>query len=190
MKKYFIDCGANEGQSLTRFTEKWADWKDYTIACFEPDPRAYPILLKKAERLQSTNIMCYEAAVWIEEGTIDLYQSREGNFGSSLLADKKTGSMSKDPIKVECIDLSNFILSTCIGSAEVILKMDIEGAEYFVLDHLISTQAINLITTLYIEFHGEKVGRADQDIQDMLIKLSKFSHLKVNHTSWHQLNFI
>ena len=28
-KKVFIDCGANRGQSIDNFIDKWNDWKEY-----------------------------------------------------------------------------------------------------------------------------------------------------------------
>ena len=35
MKKVFIDCGANLGQSIELFIETWDNPKDYEIHCFE-----------------------------------------------------------------------------------------------------------------------------------------------------------
>ena len=54
---------------------------------------------------------------------------------------------------VEAFDFSEFLksLPTC---AEVVVKMDIEGSEVDVMNHLISTGAMTVIDELYIETHA------------------------------------
>ena len=58
---------------------------------------------------------------------------------------------------ISSLDFSNFILDTLQKNdyAVVILKLDIEGGEYPVLDALISNNLISRFNTIYVEFHSQ-----------------------------------
>ena len=48
---------------------------------------------------------------------------------------------------------------------EIVMKVDIEGAEYTVLPHLINNRAINLVDRIVVEFHPNAVKGAVKDPQ-------------------------
>ena len=50
MKKVFIDCGANVGQSLMTFKEYWSDYNEFEIHSFE----ALPLLANKVIEMANT----------------------------------------------------------------------------------------------------------------------------------------
>lgn len=54
--------------------------------------------------------------------------------------------------KVPCFDLANFLYELPRG--DVVLKLDVEGAEYVLIPHLHATRADELISLLLIEWHG------------------------------------
>ena len=68
----------------------------------------------------------------------------------------------------------------------VVVKMDIEGAEYAVLEELVRDGTITLISDLMVEFHTQQFdqnqrphcARREADIRDEL------SHLSVQIRSW------
>jgi hypothetical protein len=58
-------------------------------------------------------------------------------------------------VSVECIDLSEFIFS--LGSRVRLVKLDIEGAEIGVINHLIDTGAVELIDLVVVETHEKQM---------------------------------
>lgn len=195
MKKVFIDVGANKGQSLDIFLTKWPDALDYQIVCIEADSRLIGPLSSKIEEYKSVqgvrgplDIELVEAAAWITNGEVDFYQCTESDFGSSLMKDKKTGNLSKEPTTVPCIDLAKLLLA--FKDYYVVLKMDVEGAEYIVLDHLIKTGALEVVDKLYLEFHNWKVGKTKDDDKVMIARMKeRCPNLAIDTTSYNGLNF-
>lgn len=160
--KVFLDCGTNLGQGLTEFDKKMNlinqdDWKIY---CFEPNPDIQlNTLFPKA-----TNIEYIPKAVWKENTQLEFrMQGKSMNdlkgLGSKLeVVDKK---YNPDNCKfklqqVDAFDLSDFItdLIHTDSNVEIYVKMDIEGAEFEVLQHLIEQDTIKHIKEIFCECHG------------------------------------
>ena len=57
---------------------------------------------------------------------------------------------------VTAIDLAAWLARRITPSMFVVVKIDIEGAEYAVIDHLIATGAICLIDEMWVEFHHDR----------------------------------
>lgn len=197
MTKVFIDLGANRGQSLEVFSRKWQDWHEYQIHSFEADSRNIPKLLEKVAQLKQrapspVTIHVHSTAAWICTGTIPFYQSEEPTMvGSSLIKEKRTGRLSRTPVNVPCEDVAELLKtwSTCV-SRKIILKIDVEGAEYRLLEHLLETDALGLVDTVYVEFHNTKVGKTKQDDANLLHTLrTKYPALTIISDSYHDLEF-
>ena len=173
MKKIFIDCGANDGCSIDLFRDQYPNANEYEIHSFEPTPIF-------RETLEKKNVFYYEKAVSISDddqifyfdtryakGGIDEYYY----FGSTLIKEKmdvtekavkKTNTTLKDwkptQLVVKGIDFSRWIINTFDKDDYIVLKMDIEGAEYDVLEKMIKDRSICYIDIIYLEFHGHKMG--------------------------------
>jgi len=150
IKRHFIDAGAYTGDTVRLFLDKVPEADQYEIHCFEPDLRIVfdPQLIDR--------VHLYPSAVWVKDGTVDLFVGKPES--SSVFGHKTTGHLSPTPITVPCIDFSRW-LDQHIGVEEkVILKLDIEGAEYAVLNHLLKTGAIDAISQLYVDWHWNKIG--------------------------------
>ena len=110
------------------------------------------------------NIEYYNKAVWIEDTVLKFRkQGYKDNkligFGSKIECVKKEYNPSNCIYKidnVEAINFSNFLmnLKSKYPNTSIYIKMDIEGAEFEVIEHLIKTGAINLIKELYCECHA------------------------------------
>lgn len=141
--KIFIDCGAHKGLVAKHFLENNPGYRAYL---FEPNKALDVAYFKDRVLLHK--------AVWIRNTTLNLYLDRNGRLeGSSVFADKKGGGVLSTP--VPAIDFSQFL--DLLAFDKCVVKMDIEGAEYAVLDHLIDTGSILKISDLYIEWHWKKV---------------------------------
>lgn len=162
-RKIFIDGGAHFGESLKLFKEKYSDCSEYEIHMFEP----HPDFLNDASSIDS-NCIIHKKAMWITDGLLDFYKGWD--LSGSLMRSKTTGNLDKDnPIKVESVDISSWILNTFNEDDHIVLKLDIEGAEYDVLEKIISTGAIKYIKTLYIEFHQDRIPEVSIDRHNKLL---------------------
>lgn len=158
-RKFFIDCGGNTGQSIRKFKslKKYED-QNYKIFSFEPN---FDLIKDYAKNNPRDKII--NSAVWVKNEKINLYLDRHDGDGSSLLTEKihPHGHKENDldnPLVVEAIDFSEWILKNFKKEDYIILKMDIEGAEYAVLEKMIEDGSMKYIDELYIEWHYKKVS--------------------------------
>ena len=159
MKKVFIDCGSHDGCSVRKFLDTIDDAEEYEIHSFEPNPQ-----LEKYHPVGHATY--HKKAVWIEDGEITFYNfSTTG--GSSVLEEKNKRNERKtsekplwmekfgmpEQITVDSVDLSSWIVSNFSREDHIILKMDIEGAEYEILKKMFMDDTIKYINELWIEWH-------------------------------------
>ena len=162
MKKIFIDCGAHTGNNIRNFKRLFPDHAEYELHCFEPNPR----LRARFERIDAS-IIFHENAVWDKNTELDFYLGKP--LASSLIKSKKTGDLDfEHPVKVAAIDLSKWIGDNFSIEDTIILNMDIEGAEYTVLEGLENSGKLDWIDELFVEFHETKI-EISKDRHDQLV---------------------
>jgi FkbM family methyltransferase len=148
--KVFIDCGSHCGESILEAKRRWGN--DIKIYSFEANPNL-ATKLKKAFEFDK-NVIVENKAVWIENSFIKFYLSTLWSDGSSVYVEKTSGGIKEDFfVNVESIDLIEFIKNSFNEDDYIILKLDIEGAEYEVLNKLIESKCINKINEIHGEFH-------------------------------------
>lgn len=160
--KIFLDCGTNLGQGLNEFHKKFnlfnnPEWHIYT---FEPNP---DINLKNMF-LNVKNITKIQKAVWINNEILDFRKQGHNKndlkgLGSKIECVEKKYNPNNclfEIQKVLAIDFSEFLIeiSKKYNNSEIFVKMDIEGAEFKVLENLIQKKTINLIKEIYCECHA------------------------------------
>lgn len=177
-RKIFLDCGAHNGSSVRNFCKTYSDWQDYEIYSFEPDPqhhKKWPVTLQicgingVTERLRSFEVI--KKAVWIEDCQKE-FHTTEANFrpegGSTLNKDKHHHNYKKyndrpgykfSTIQVTCVDINDFIISNFNISDYIVMKLDVEGAEYDIIPHMLYHNTFNYIDEFYIEWHNWRCGR-------------------------------
>ena len=150
-KIHFIDCGANKGQSIAWAIDHY-EGKELRIDSFEPQRENFEVLEDRYG--DDSRISLHENAVWkLEETKVFYPQTWGARTGSSLIE----GKYSTDPrisVEVRCIDLAEWIKENKISDAHTILKIDIEGAEYDVIPHLLANNIQDLVDEWFIEWHG------------------------------------
>jgi FkbM family methyltransferase len=156
MRKIFLDCGAHEATSVKRFKKEYPGSKEYEIYSFEGMAECKKSFKKYPDVKFKNNL------VWIEDGAREFYVN--GREGSSVYKDKAErrgsggkGKLSVKPETVKSIDFDRWIKEEFNKDDYIILKMDIEGAEYEVVEHMIKNGSISYIDKLYIEWHRVKV---------------------------------
>jgi len=63
---------------------------------------------------------------------------------------------SDNLIEVQAIDFSDWLVKNVARGDYVVCKMDVEGAEFDVLEHLLRMKMINLIDVLLVEWHPSR----------------------------------
>jgi FkbM family methyltransferase len=167
MKNIFLDCGTHHCEGLTDFYKKGIIDNTFEIHTFEANPACnVEERVKLIKEENQLNITTYNKAVWVEDGVIYFNQenhtkSKSGSptdntsnidgWGSSIdgIGYEHNGYETK--VKVPSINFSKFVSE--LPDANIICKMDIEGAEFAVLRHMIQEGTITRIKEIYIEFH-------------------------------------
>lgn len=181
MRKIFIDCGAHNGDTIEQFFN-WIQLidnpLDYKIYGFEPNPR----FLEDLKRLETNkkNVKTSPYAVWTREGeaefTLDL---SDYALGSSLMRSKVVKNARQT--KVHTIDLSEYIAQ--FEGDEVILKLDVEGAEFEILRKMIIDGTIMIPKLIFCEFHPNKVLEYTTTDKNNLI--DQITSLGIKIMEWH-----
>ena len=91
------------------------------------------------------------------------------SFSSTINSSKITNIRQDRYVDVDCLNISNFILNNFDKDDYIILKIDIEGAEYKLLNHMLSTNALTYINDLFVEFHLDKITDITKEQHDSLI---------------------
>jgi FkbM family methyltransferase len=146
---FVFDLGANVGLITKKLLEAGC-----FVYAFEPDPEAFKLLIK----INSPRLMVQNVAIWTNEGKTKLYRHRDWNLSkshtsSSLISDKKNVNDANSVI-VNTTDISDLVKSL---KGTKLMKMDVEGAEYKILNYWSRNRLINQFSTIYCEFHGKKI---------------------------------
>ena len=172
LRNIFIDCGAWTGDSMKAFKDyESKESYPYEIYGFECEPR----LKKELERLsEQIDFKFINKAVWIKNEKIKLYLGQNNlTQSSSLLSDKKKYINKNNYIEVEAIDFSKWIIENFKKDDYIVCKMNIEGAEYNILEKMIKDDSLKYLNILFIAWHWKKIKGISKDRHDKLIKQIK-----------------
>ncbi len=147
----FIDCGAHCGESILRARSQFG--LDTRIISFEPIPYFASELSKIWQNDETVDIV--NAAVWIEDGIKTFEVSTVNTDGSSLF-DLPITENEYLGIQVNTFDFSKFLSQFNTRDFKLIVKFDIEGAEYHVLNKMIEDETIKYVDEFWGEWHDPK----------------------------------
>lgn len=102
-----------------------------------------------------TVIELHRAAAWVKEGYIELGVGARELVDATVLPEKNDRDEWSETVAVPCFDLARWLDTLGVP---VILKMNIEGAEYTLIEHLIDTQMIGLVEQLVVAWHDDRLG--------------------------------
>jgi FkbM family methyltransferase len=192
----YIDLGANTGDSVYNFFNVQSNYpkilnttevekNDWVVFAFEANPQFNNQLDAMKNKLENPKrkINLYKStAAWIYNGNITFYLDtvNKGNnfWGSSLdPTHPDVVASNKTKINVPCVDIAD-VLQKFNKQDTIVLKIDIEGAEYDLLVHLIVRKVLDLIDFLAIEYHGYKFGKTKGGEDIILNKIFEQSNVK------------
>ncbi|RUX98084.1 MULTISPECIES: FkbM family methyltransferase [unclassified Mesorhizobium] len=155
----FIDCGSNIGQGYKFFSQYFTpDHYDYVL--IEPNKNCFSYL--RALCTGEINIEIIGKAASVRDGQVELFgppadRAEPTHEGCSIVADHN-GSLYQSerfaPDLVETFSLSQMIRAKRDLYDIVILKLDVEGAEYDILDDVLNSGTHRDIFAAYVEFHS------------------------------------
>lgn len=137
-----IDGGGNIGMSAIWFKRAYPGAK---VKVYEPDPALLALIGRNLAAAHIGGVELLNSAIWVSDGWVS-FDNQGGDEGSISL---------NGALRVPSIDLASHL-----PERVDLLKLDIEGAEYQVIDRLCKTGAISRIRNIVVEYH---VRREDTD---------------------------
>ena len=181
MKKIFLSCGSTDGISvqkwLTSRNNASQDSHEFEIYTFDCDPhKTYQNLIESNLRNRCKSVTHSTKAVWINEGTLTFYGT---GIGAGVMEEKANspdgptahGFNLNKTFEVECIDFDKWIKSNFSLEDEIILGLNVEGAEFEILPHMIKNGSIKYIKGMAGPagiWHSRKLGRPKQAVYDII----------------------
>jgi FkbM family methyltransferase len=150
----FIDCGGHDGCSAVKFMLHNPQFDSIT---FEPNPVMWPHYAE----VPSTLI---KKAAYTHGGSVSFKLDETDGDGSTLIDTKKVDYWGKvanedcPKIDVESVDIAELVREALKTYQHIVLKLDIEGAEYDVLEKLLKENLVKHLKFIYAEFHWKQCG--------------------------------
>jgi FkbM family methyltransferase len=190
-KKLFIDCGSNLGQGFD-FFKNYFPLKSFDAILIEPNPHCVSVINEKYGRISGVEII--QKAVWKDDSVLNFFGLVEDDRGKTStggsVLDSHNGSMyvanNEKSISVQAFSFSDFLKLKSQEYDVIIVKLDIESAEYDVLEDIIKNGTIKSIDHIFIEFHSQYFHESKQqyyhDLEESII--SKIKSLGIGVSLW------
>jgi FkbM family methyltransferase len=149
----FIDGGAHVGESVLDFEQsKLYPEHSWEIFSFEANPEMIPYLTENLRLIPNKpNVTVINKAMWIDDKGIDFF------FGVTDLAGNVVKTRDSDttrkPVHIDSVDFGQWLKKNFTQKDFILVKMDIEGAEYPILRKMLKDGSIKYVDKLYVEFH-------------------------------------
>ncbi len=161
-KSIVFDLGGYEGQWSSDIFAKYC----CTIHIFEPVENFYQAIRNRFSKNPQICVHDFGLANKDDEAFISV-----DGYNSSITRD-----VSGDVEKIKLKKALGFIEENSISKIDL-MKINIEGSEYELLEHLIDSGVINMIKNIQVQFH-EFVPNAENKMKEIHQKLSKTHNLK------------
>jgi FkbM family methyltransferase len=170
----FIDLGSHFGAITKKFIASKHFHPGFQVHAFEPNPALFGVTVSDYPWF----VQVHHQAAWIFDGEIDFYinKNKPDSEASSLIKEKTTGDLDKsNPVKVKCVDFSKWLRENFLVGDNIILKCNIEGAEYEVLSKIMYDGNMHLIRKIYLERHWQKIGMTREADAEFMKKLKSYN---------------
>jgi FkbM family methyltransferase len=163
----FLDCGAWQGCSVDEARKLF---NNTVVFSFEPNEN-------NIKYLEEKNVAVLPYIVCGEDGEKPFYFGLSES--SSIYKNKKTGNVDPDNYKVyKSINLAKWIKKHLSKETYIILKLNIEGAEYDVLRSMEKEGILDWVDKWYIQWHWNKIDLPQKE-HDRLSSLIKWRQWNV-----------
>jgi hypothetical protein len=147
--------------------------RDFEIHAFEANP-----LFTNGQFLgYPFGVHIHRVAAWTTDGEIAIYVNRDKRLnvqGTSVFKEKITGNLDPDhPVPVKCIDFSTWLRTNFSLDDNILVKCNIEGAEYPLFRHMMTDGSIAFIKRLFLRVHWHKIGMPEDEHKEFMRDLEK-----------------
>jgi len=155
----FIDGGGNDGCSVIKFLLMRPR---YQCVSFEPNPE-----LAKFYKWLPGDLIAQGLSSKTERKV--LYLDTDDADGSTVIESKPVyfGQSKRDAeqrIEISCISIVDFLRSFDPKTDYIVLKLDVEGSEYEILEAILRNEMLEYLNELHIEFHSNRMpGKEEQE---------------------------
>lgn len=157
----FLDVGASVGQ--------WSIWacpEVKLVVALEPNKAAYRWLLRNTKRYK--NIRRLNLAAWSISGNIDSWVEL-GLGSTSYTVRPHQSNRAQKRVPVSAIGLDNLVSSLNAPMENIVVKIDVEGAELQVLDG--ASELLKKARVVILEVHQPKLSQKIQSLQGIFQRL-------------------
>lgn len=154
-----LDCGAHAGLMSDIFL-----WCGAQTHAFEPNPTILPFLKKKfSKQILDGEFVLNPVAVSDNDGEMDLFVDGGGALSQGIRIVGESKEM-KSIQKIQVVDLVRYIKE--LGDANIyFLKIDVEGAEFGILEKLIAEDLHTKIKYIACETHERFFSDGEEKMQ-------------------------
>lgn len=158
MKNLYVDLGAHKGATIRWFLKNYPEAESYEIVAFEPNAalaKHYPDCVEHVA-----------AGAYDADGKKQFYRTKDNVYGAGCGFWARHKLDHKNPIEVPTLNFSAWLMTRCekIEYGNVVVKMNIESAEYAVLLQMLVDQSLNLVDEMYVKFHAGKMNYEPWDL--------------------------
>ena len=172
----FIDLGANEGYFSILASKKVG--KKGKVFCIEPQERLWEVILKNINKNNCYNIVLIPFAVSDKISEISISLSPSINTGSSSFVKESRRQLWKTQ-QLFATTLDDLFLMNDAHAVKLI-KIDIEGFEFFALKGGVKILEKKIIKNILIEFHPEQLKTLGQSADEIKAFLKKYGYQERN----------
>jgi len=165
--KIFIDLGAYNGDTIEEAMIAFSDCEKFYA--FEPFECNFNELITKFKN--DDRVIVIKKAASDKNGEERLFIKHGSNEGNSICSNKN--NVSSDFVVIDCVDFSQFVLDNFDKTDEIILKVNIEGAEYSMFDKMINDDSICYIDKIFCEWHVHKIHNIKSGHDRIVSQLNK-----------------
>lgn len=203
-RNVLIDCGTHFGQGLAEFVNMFGVDSSWIVHSFEANPVTYRMLesgqgllpvYKDVHRLAF--VQYHNQAVSTYDGTVAVQVETppgegETGMGTSIISldkwDPHSGGIRQNFLTsytVPCIDFAKFLQTNFTPNDRIIIKMDIEGSEYDVLEHMDNLGVLSYVDFLAVEWHSRFFTNKDEMLVRETQLLNRITTMGITYKEWH-----
>jgi FkbM family methyltransferase len=177
-----FDCGANIGFSTIFFKILYPEAK---VLCFEPNPNVLFYLKQNIVSNNLSNVEIFPIALYKHNTNLDLFFNDKISLTSSI---KSSRLEFEKKISVSARPLSEFMIT----EKPELVKIDVEGAEIFIIEDLIESSTLDFPIYYFLEYHNYgEVNSFTTILQEFSIKRFQYQlQAKINHKNIFQDHLI
>lgn len=184
-----VDCGFSNGcfsrRILNRRKELGEDLGSWRVFGFEPNEEFYGEKWNEFKRdFPEVTVNIQPIAAWHEDGLIryNFCISKASNFVagvkfSNIPSGRKSFKM------ITAMNLTAWLEGMALHVDKIILKMDIEGAEFYILPALQASPVCKRLSEVYVEYHERVNPSVFRPIKQQVMAWWA-AHPEVKHTVW------